>query len=127
MATLADQPDIRLKRAYEPASADDGSRVLVDRLWPRGVTKAKAAVEHWFRDLAPSAELRQWFNHDVSRWPEFQRRYTAELKAHADQLDQLCDLIRRGPVTLVYAARDEEHNDAIVLKQTILRHCKRRA
>ncbi len=121
MSRLADPPDIRLKRAYEPTSPEDGARVLVDRLWPRGVTKAKAAIEHWFRDLAPSTKLREWFGHDVSRWDEFQRRYAAELSGHVDQLDELCALARRGPVTLIYAARGEEHNDAIVLKQAILK------
>jgi uncharacterized protein YeaO (DUF488 family) len=121
MTRLADQPDIRLKRAYEPTSANDGARVLVDRLWPRGVTKAKAAIEHWFREIAPSAELRKWFGHDVTRWDEFQRRYAAELNGHVDLLDELCALARRGPVTLIYAARDEEHNGAIVLKQAILK------
>jgi uncharacterized protein YeaO (DUF488 family) len=124
MATLTAQLDIRLKRAYEPASANDGARVLVDRLWPRGVTKEKAAIDHWFRDLAPSTELRQWFGHEVARWAEFQRRYTAELKYQADQLDELCRLARRGAMTLVFGARDEEHNAAIVLKQALLEHSK---
>jgi uncharacterized protein YeaO (DUF488 family) len=118
--------DIRLKRAYEAPAKSDGTRVLVDRLWPRGVRKEAAAVDHWFRDLAPSTELRQWFGHDVDRWREFHRRYTAELKHHADLLDELLRLAHEGTLTLVFAARDEEHNDAVVLKQVLLERAKER-
>ena len=118
--------DIRLKRAYEAPAKSDGTRVLVDRLWPRGVRKEAAAVDHWFRDLAPSTELRQWFGHDVGRWREFQRRYAAELKHHAELLDELLRLVREGTLTLVFAARDEEHNDAVVLKQVLLERAKDR-
>jgi uncharacterized protein YeaO (DUF488 family) len=114
------QFDIRLKRAYEPHSASDGTRILIDRLWPRGVTKKAAAIDHWFRDLAPSTELRQWFGHDVNRWNEFRRRYTTELKQHRGQVDELRRLARKGPVTLVFGARDEEHNDAVVLRHVLL-------
>jgi uncharacterized protein YeaO (DUF488 family) len=126
MAAAAAQLDIKLKRAYEPHSASDGTRILIDRLWPRGVTKKAAAIDHWFRDLAPSTELRQWFGHDVSRWNEFRRRYTAELKRHSEQLDELRRLARKGPVTLVFGARDEEHNDAVVLQHLLLGESKRR-
>lgn len=120
MATLTAQLDFKIERAYEPASANDGARVLVDRLWLRGVTKEKAAIVHWFRDLAPSTELRQWFGHDVARGAELQRWYAAKLKYQADQLDELCRLARCGAITLVFRARDEEHNAAIVLKQALL-------
>ena len=120
MAATAAQLDIKLKRAYEPHSASDGTRVLIDRLWPRGVTKKAAAIDHWFRDLAPSTELRQWFGHDVNRWNEFRRRYTTELKHHGEQVDELRRLARKGPVTLVFGARDEEHNDAVVLRHVLL-------
>lgn len=124
MAKSTAHLDIRLKRAYEPPAKSDGTRVLVDRLWPRGVKKEAAAVDHWFRDLAPSTELRQWFGHDVGRWREFQRRYAAELKHHAELLDELLRLGHEGTLTLVFAARDEEHNDAVVLKQVLLERSK---
>ena len=127
MAATAAQLDIKLKRAYEPHSASDGTRVLIDRLWPRGVTKKAAAIDHWFRDLAPSTELRQWFGHDVNRWNEFRRRYTAELKHHGEQVDELRRLARKGPVTLVFGARDEEHNDAVVLRHVLLGGSKRQS
>ncbi len=106
----------KLKRVYDPPSLEDGSRVLVDRLWPRGLTKKRAAVDLWLKEIAPSTELRQWFGHDPARWPTFQRRYAKELEARPD----LVKLLRRKghdePVTLVYGARDEEHNAAVVLK-----------
>jgi uncharacterized protein YeaO (DUF488 family) len=90
------------------------------------VTKKAAAIDHWFRDLAPSTKLRQWFAHDVNRWNEFRRRYTIELEHHGEQLDELRRLVRKGPVTLVFAARDEEHNDAVVLKDFLLGGSSRR-
>ncbi len=112
--------NVRLKRAYDPPAAADGTRVLVDRLWPRGVRKADAAVDDWVRELAPSAELRKWFGHDPARWPEFQRRYAQELRGHAKEIERLRALARTGPVTLVFSARDEEHNDAVVLRTFLL-------
>ena len=112
--------NIRLKRAYDPPAQDDGKRILVDRLWPRGVKKENAALDQWLKDIAPSDELRQWFNHDLDRWAEFQSRYAGELKRHPDLIDGLRQLARQGPVTLVYAARDTEHNDAAVLRQILL-------
>jgi uncharacterized protein YeaO (DUF488 family) len=112
--------DIRLKRAYVPAEAGDGTRVLVDRLWPRGVKKDEAAIADWFRDLAPSTELRRWFRHDADRWDEFQRRYRRELGHHAEQLDELLQFARKGTLTLVFGARDEEHNDAVVLRHVLI-------
>ena len=126
MTASAEQFDIRIKRAYEPHSASDGRRILIDRLWPRGVTKNAAAIDHWFRDVAPSTELRRWFGHDVSRWDEFRRRYANELEQHGEQLDELRRLAHKGPVTLVFGARDEEHNDAVVLRHILLNQLKRR-
>jgi uncharacterized protein YeaO (DUF488 family) len=111
---------IKLKRAYLPAAANDGTRILVDRLWPRGVRKSAAAIDLWVKDIAPSTALRNWFGHDPTRWPEFRRRYTAELRGHPDQLAELRARARRRPVTLVFAARDELHNDAVVLRAVLL-------
>lgn len=112
---------IRLKRAYEPADAGDGVRLLVDRLWPRGVSKERAALDDWLKDIAPSTELRQWFGHDPDRWPEFPRRYRAELREHAEELNRIRAMARTHTVTLVYSAHDEEHNDAVVLRGVLLR------
>ena len=111
---------LRLKRAYEPASPDDGARILIDRLWPRGVSKAKAALDEWMKEVAPSTELRKWFGHDPARWAEFQRRYRTELQQHKPELDQIRALAKTRTVTLVYGAHDEEHNDAVVLKAVLL-------
>ena len=107
--------DIRLKRAYDTPSPEDGRRVLVDRLWPRGLSKTEAAIDCWLKTMAPSAELRQWFNHDPLRWTEFRERYRSELASHPDLLDELRALTHDGPLTLVYSARDQLHNDAVVL------------
>jgi uncharacterized protein YeaO (DUF488 family) len=112
---------IHLKRAYETPSAGDGLRILVERLWPRGLTKKKAAVDLWLKDVAPSTELRQWFGHDPARWKEFRRRYRAELKGKGDLLRLLQYRAGEGPVTFVYAAHDEEHNSAVVLKEYLER------
>lgn len=111
---------IRLKRAYEPAESEDGTRILIDRLWPRGVSKADAALDDWAKQLAPSTELRKWFNHDPARWAEFQQRYRAELREQTAELERIRALARKAPVTLVYSARDEAHNDAVVLKAVLL-------
>lgn len=113
---------VKLKRAYESPIADDGTRVLIDRLWPRGVKKAEAAIDYWMKELAPSTELRKWFGHDPARWEEFRRRYAAEIHEHRDELHRLRDLVRQGAVTLVYSAHDEAHNDAVVLREVLLRH-----
>jgi uncharacterized protein YeaO (DUF488 family) len=110
---------LRLKRVYEPAAPDDGLRILIDRLWPRGLSKDKAAVDHWMKDIAPSTDLRKWFGHDPDRWPEFRRRYMEELRQHTPLLDQLVDLTRTQTVTLVFGAHDEEHNDAVVLGEVL--------
>lgn len=111
---------VKLKRAYEPADVGDGTRVLVDRLWPRGVRKDAAAIDLWLKDLAPSTELRKWFGHEPARWAEFQDRYMSEVRARPDPFGRLRDLARAGPVTLIYSAHDEEHNDAVVLRALLL-------
>ncbi len=108
---------IRLKRAYEAAAPGDGLRVLVERLWPRGVAKQQARIDLWAKDVAPSTELRRWYAHEPERWPEFKRRYRAELKGNAEALKGLRDQLEVGPVTFVFAARDEARNSAVVLKQ----------
>jgi uncharacterized protein YeaO (DUF488 family) len=105
---------IRTKRIYEPKAADDGVRILVDRLWPRGLTKAEAALDLWMKDAAPSTELRKWFDHRPDRWQEFRARYAIELQSSA-AIEPLRKLRKAGPITLLYAARDQEHNEAIVL------------
>lgn len=116
--------NVKLKRAYEPAAADDGMRVLIDRLWPRGVSKDHAALDLWLKDLAPSTELRKWFDHDPARWAEFQRRYADEVRQHPELFEQLHDLAQKGRVTLVYSAHDEAHNDAVVLLNLLLARSK---
>jgi uncharacterized protein YeaO (DUF488 family) len=113
--------DVRLKRAYEPAATSDGDRILIDRIWPRGVTREEAQLNEWARELAPSTGLRRWFAHDPARFAEFRRRYTAELAAQEGKLRELRRRARAGTVTLVYAARDTEHNDAVVLAQILRR------
>ena len=120
-AKISDK-NVKLKRAYEKPTADDGKRVLVDRLWPRGVKKTDAAIDYWAKELAPSTELRKWFGHDPARWEEFRRRYAAEIEAHREEFNRLRDLALKGPVTLVYAAHDETHNDAVVLREILLVH-----
>ena len=112
--------NVKLKRAYEPPTADDGTRILIDRLWPRGITKERAAIDQWMKDISPSTELRKWFGHDPARWDEFRRRYSEEVHQHAKLLDQLRSLAREGPITLVYSAHDEKHNDAVELRELIL-------
>jgi uncharacterized protein YeaO (DUF488 family) len=120
MGTTIKGADVRLKRAYETPDREDGRRILVDRLWPRGLSKADAAIDEWLKDLAPSTELRKWFGHDPDRWGEFRRRYTGEIHGHAELLAHLRELVREGPVTLIYSAHDEVHNDAIVLRDVLL-------
>lgn len=112
---------VALKRAYEPVEEADGYRVLVDRLWPRGVRKDAAHLDAWLKDIAPSAELREWFGHDPKRWSQFRLRYRKELRAQPAKtlLDDLAQRVHRGRVTLVYAAHDEIHNGAVVLRELI--------
>jgi uncharacterized protein YeaO (DUF488 family) len=113
--------DVRLKRAYESPAASDGYRVLIDRIWPRGITREHARLDEWARELAPSTELRRWFGHDPARFAEFRRRYTEELATQKTKLRELRRRAREGTVTLVYAARDTEHNDAVVLAEILRR------
>lgn len=110
---------IRIKRAYDPPAPEDGRRVLVDRLWPRGISKEEARLDEWLRELAPSDALRKWFGHDPARWEEFRRRYREELKGHEKLLNVLRCEGKRGTVTLLFGARDEEHNNAVVLKEVL--------
>lgn len=107
---------VKLKRAYEAAAANDGRRFLVERLWPRGVTKSALRLDTWMKDIAPSPELRKWFNHDPRKWKEFQTRYRAELKRNSEALEPLLQTAREGTLTLVYAARDSDRNSARVLR-----------
>jgi len=113
--------NIRLKRAYDAAADDDGTRVLVDRIWPRGVSKDKAALDEWLKSVAPSTTLRKWFGHDPAKWDEFCTRYRHELQEdeRAEGVQRLRALHAAGPMTLVFAAKDEEHNNAVVLKQLL--------
>ena len=118
---------VKLKRAYEPAAANDGTRVLIDLLWPRGVKKADAAIDQWVKDIAPSTALRKWFGHGPDRWTEFRNRYAAAVRQHREQLRRLRALARKGPITLVFSAHDEVHNDAVVLRNFLLgRQAKRK-
>jgi uncharacterized protein YeaO (DUF488 family) len=111
---------IKLKRAYEAPTPEDGTRILIDRLWPRGVKKADAAIDEWMKEIAPSTELRKWFGHDPGRWEEFRRRYQTEIRQRTHEFDRLRALAQRGRVTLVFSARDEAHNDAVVLRDLLL-------
>lgn len=109
---------VMLKRAYEQPSDTDGQRILVDRLWPRGVAKAKAHIDLWLKEVAPSTELRQWFGHAPEKWPEFKKRYCEELKNNP-VLSQLQQQAQQGNITLIYAAKDQSHNEAVVLKEVL--------
>ena len=120
MSTRVPGNNVRLKRAYEPPSADDGARILVDRLWPRAISKQALALDQWMKDIAPSTELRRWFGHDPGRWHEFCRRYAAEVHEHQDLLEELRAHARKARITLVFSARDEMHNDAVALRSFIL-------
>jgi len=111
---------LKIKRIYDPPTAEDGKRVLVDRLWPRGMAKDEARIDEWLKEIAPSDELRKWFGHDPARWEEFRKRYREELKAHGDLLDKLRSEAQKGTVTILFAAKDEEHNNALVLKELLI-------
>jgi uncharacterized protein YeaO (DUF488 family) len=106
---------VQIKRVYAEPSKEDGKRILVDRLWPRGLAKEKARVDLWLKEVAPSTELRKWFGHDPEKWPEFQARYKEEMKTHAEAIALLRQEAKQGPITLLYGARDEKHNEAAVL------------
>src|SRR5580704_16549473 len=111
--------NIRIKRAYETPDKEDGTRILVDRLWPRGLTKEKARVDLWLKDVAPSTELRKWFAHDPAKWAEFRLRYREELKRNKEQVSLLRREAAKGTVTLVYGAKDQEHNEAVILQRLL--------
>jgi uncharacterized protein YeaO (DUF488 family) len=113
---------IKIKRVYAEPEKSDGFRILVDRLWPRGLTKEKAKVDLWLKDVAPSSELRKWFAHDPKKWPEFQSRYKDELKSHSEQLHLLKEKSAKVPVTLLFGAKDEEHNEAVILEKMLKPH-----
>jgi uncharacterized protein YeaO (DUF488 family) len=117
---------IRIKRAYEPRARGDGRRILVERLWPRGMTKESLGAYTWMKEVAPSAELREWFAHRVARWPEFRRRYIKELNAKSEVWIPLLDASTRGAVTLLYSAHDTEHNSAVVLRDYLAQRLSRR-
>lgn len=118
-------PDVKLKRAYDTAVRSDGRRILVDRIWPRGVARETLRIKDWIKDVAPSTELRKWFGHAPARWPEFKRRYFRELDRHADVLAPLVEQSSAGTVTLVFAAKDADHNNAVALKEYLERHAPR--
>ena len=108
---------IQIKRVYDPPAASDGVRILADRLWPRGLSKASVKLDEWMKAIAPSNELRQWFGHDESKWAEFKKRYFKELDEHSDLIKQLIQKSRAGKLTLLFAAKDVEHNNAVALKE----------
>jgi uncharacterized protein YeaO (DUF488 family) len=124
LVEMSKDAPIRVKRVYDPADTSDGARVLVDRLWPRGLRKEKAALTCWMKEIAPSPGLRGWFGHDPARYDEFARRYRAELASNKNEIAHLEDLIKHGAVTLLYAAHDEEHNNAQVLAAYLRNHRK---
>jgi uncharacterized protein YeaO (DUF488 family) len=111
--------EIKIKRAYESPSDDDGYRILVDRLWPRGISKEKAKVDFWPKELAPSTELRQWYSHDPEKWAEFKARYFAELDGNPELVNELRDYVGKGPVTFVYSSKEQRLNNAIALKEYV--------
>ena len=110
---------IKIKRIYDLVTPDDGRRILVDRLWPRGIKKEKAGIAEWLKDIAPSDELRKWFSHDLSKWPEFKRRYIKELKDKSNLIENLHAEAKKGNITLLFSAKDVEHNNAVVLMEII--------
>jgi len=110
---------IQMKRVYDEPSEADGQRILIDRLWPRGLSKAQAKVDLWLKAIAPSTPLRQWFGHDPEKWEEFKQRYTDELDQNSEAVAQLRALLAHGTVTLLYGAKDKEHNDAVVLQEYV--------
>jgi uncharacterized protein YeaO (DUF488 family) len=112
--------NINVKRAYEAPDTDDGTRILVDRFWPRGLRKTDAAIDRWIKGIAPSTDLRKWFGHDPARWQEFRQRYADEIQGHPEELDELRACARAGRITLVFAAHDETRNNAVVLRDVLL-------
>ena len=117
---------INTKRVYESAEPTDGTRFLVERLWPRGVKKESLQVDGWLKEVGPSTELRKWFSHDPAKWDEFRRRYSVELEANPDAWRPIIEAARQGTVTLIYSSHDTEHNNAIALKEFLKRHLPRK-
>lgn len=115
---------IRLKRVYDPVDGGDGTRLLVERLWPRGIKKDALRIERWVKDVAPSTELRKWFGHDPEKWEEFRRRYIAELRGNPEAWEAIAEAARQGTVTLVYSSHDAEHNNAVALREFLEAHLK---
>ena len=113
--------ELKTKRVYEQPAKGDGKRILVDRLWPRGLTKEKASIDLWLKDIAPTTELRKWFGHDPDKWKEFKKRYHQELKNNKEQVSILYEQLKKRRVTLLYGAKDEQHNEALVLKEWLSR------
>lgn len=113
--------NLKIKRVYEKPANEDGKRILVDRLWPRGLTKEKASIDLWLKDIAPTTELRKWFGHDADKWKEFRKRYHQELTNNKEQVSLLKEQLKNGAITLVYGAKDELHNEALVLKDWLTR------
>jgi uncharacterized protein YeaO (DUF488 family) len=113
------QSNVHVKRVYDPSEPGDGYRVLIDHVWPRGVSRERAKLDEWARELAPSDQLRRWFDHVPERFDEFRARYRTELAAHADRIEELRTRARHGPLTIVYAARDREHNNAVVVAELV--------
>lgn len=109
--------NIQIKRAYEPEKSSDGKRILVERLWPRGLSKEDAHIDLWYKNIAPSTELRKWYSHELERWTSFKQKYIEELKANPEAVSELCQLCKGKKITFIYAAHDELHNSAVVLKQ----------
>ncbi len=119
--------DIRLKRVYEVAAKDDGTRVLVDRIWPRGMTKTAARADLWLKEVAPSTDLRKWFNHDRAKWESFKQRYHAELAANSETVATLLELTKKGRITLLFSAQDVECNQAVALREYLLTRLKKKS
>ena len=117
---------IQIKRVYDPSSRTDGTRLLVERLWPRGVKKTSLEIKSWLKEVAPSAELRKWFSHDPAKWDEFRSRYFAELEASPDAWQPIIEAANHGTVTLIYSSHDTEHNNAVALKEFLNRHLHRK-
>jgi uncharacterized protein YeaO (DUF488 family) len=118
---------VKIKRVYDEASPDDGSRILIDRLWPRGIKKDEAKIDEWIKDIAPSNELRKWFAHDPSKWQEFRKRYMEELKDQSNLVEILINRAKRGNITLIFSARDTEYNNAVVLSELISKRERRKS
>ncbi len=114
--------DLNLKRVYEQPSSKDGVRILVDRLWPRGLSKEKVKIDHWMKNISPSSELRKWYNHDPKKWNEFKERYFSELNSNIDMLNSLIEVVKNNKSTLVYSSKEEEFNNAVALKEFLVKH-----